>query len=157
MGAAFFRVDDESATALSFAQLNEDGSCEGTQERFHCWVETENHIVDFTAPVYREYLAKSGLNVDVPRKMFQREKLGMAQSHHDLQAEGDYFVVPNKQLTNQFLAKAMESPATSDLANVCLQWFKRPPKRIQPSLTMMNDLGELTNIELTTLPIVGAW
>lgn len=157
VGAAFFYVDNNSATALSFAELQDDGTCNGTQEGFHCWVETENHIVDFTAPVYREYLAKVGSSINIPRKMFQKEKSRMAPSHLDLLKEGDFYVQSNRELTRQSLERALRSPAIADLANICLSWFKRPPKKIQQSLTMINDLGELTKIELTPLSIVGAW
>jgi hypothetical protein len=157
VGAAFFRLDDYLGTGLSFAKINDDGTCEGTEEHFHCWIETENHIIDFTAPVYREYLEKAGVKVDIPRKMFQKQKLEMSPSQQELRRSGDYFVVPNRHLSAVSLKKAQQSPAVGDLARVCLEWFKRPPKSIPNSLVIMNDLGEKTNIQLTKLAIVGAW
>ncbi len=157
MGAAFFRVHDPSATALFFASLMEDGTCEGTENGFHCWIETEQHILDFTAPVYREYLQKLGSPLQLPRKMFQKPKAEMARSHHELRSEGDYFVQPSRHLTKMFLESVLKSPAVGDLADACLQWFKRPPKKIPESLRLMNDLREITVVNLTKIKLVGAW
>jgi hypothetical protein len=157
IGAAFFRVDDSTATVLSFAIVNDDGTCASTEDAFHCWVETENHIIDFTAPVYREYLEKVGLSQQLPRKMFQRKKADMAASYKDLLCEGDFYVQPNSELTKKSLEKALQSPAVVDLANVCLQWFVRPPKTIKESLAIMNDLQEVIQVRLTALSISGVW
>jgi hypothetical protein len=157
IGAAFFRVDDSTATALSFAILNDDGTCTSTEDAFHCWVETESHIVDFTAPVYREYLEKIGLSRQLPRKMFQRRKVDMASFHQDLLFEGDYYVQPNAELTKLSLENALKSPAVGDLANVCLQWFVRPPKAMKDTLSIMNDLQEVIQVRLTALSISGVW
>src|SRR5690554_6631852 len=60
MGAAFIRLS-ESGNTLSFAG-EENGNFYSSPEAFHCWVETENNLIDFTAPEYREALAQAGLN-----------------------------------------------------------------------------------------------
>ena len=157
MGAAFFRVDDPTATVLSFAAMSDDGSCTSNEDAFHCWVETESHIIDFTAPAYREYLEKIGQRQQLPRKMFQRKKFDMAESHHHLRREGDYFVQANAELTRRSLEKSLQSHAVGDFANICLQWFVRPPKSIKDSLSVMNDLHEVVQVRLTPLSVSGAW
>lgn len=158
MGAAVVRVHDASNTVLTFAQIN-DGSdaLSSSEKKFHCWVETDRHIIDFTAPLYTESLSMAGSVQQLPRKMFQKLKTDMAPSHLGLHAEGEFFMLPNPTLTAHFLRKALQSPATGDLANVCLTWFKRPPKPMRNSITMINDLGELTTIREIDLGISGAW
>ncbi|MHB0924934.1 MAG: DUF2026 family protein [Gallionellaceae bacterium] len=157
MGAAFFRVDDPTATALSFAVLNDDGTCTSNEGAFHCWVETESHVVDFTAPMYREYLEKVGLCRQLPRKMFQRRKVDMAATHQNLLCEGDYYVQPNAELTKLSVEKMLLSPAVGDLANICLQWFARPQKTMKEPFSIRNDLQEVIQVRLTSLSITGVW
>lgn len=157
MGAAFFRVDDATDTVLFFAERGEDGICTSTRNGFHCWVETENHIIDFTAPVYRRYLADIGSDIKLPRKMFQKPKGSMASSYNCLAVEGDYYVEPNPELTLELMSIGMGNAAVGDLADACLQWFKRPPKKMRSMLPLMGDRGGLTEIKLTGLSVVGAW
>lgn len=157
MGAAFFRVDDATETVLFFAERGEDGVCTSTRNGFHCWVETEDHIIDFTAPVYRRYLADIGSDIQLPRKMFQKSKGSMASSYNSLATEGDYYVEPNPELTLELMSIGMGNAAVGDLANACLQWFKRPPKKMRSTLPLMDDRGGLTEIKLTGLSAVGAW
>ncbi|MCK2120674.1 DUF2026 family protein [Pseudomonas aeruginosa] len=157
MGAAFFRVDDATDTVLVFAERDETGGCVSTRNGFHCWVETENHIIDFTAPVYRRYLADIGGNIQLPRKMFQKPKSSMASSCDFLVDEGDYYVESNPELTMELMSKGAGSAAVGDLAEACLQWFKRPPKKMRSTLPLMDDRGRLTEIKLTGLSVVGVW
>ncbi|WP_210558284.1 MULTISPECIES: DUF2026 family protein [unclassified Pseudomonas] len=157
MGAAFFRVDDTTDTVLCFAERDESGVFIGTLKGFHCWVETEHHIIDFTAPVYRKYLADLGSNIKLPRKMFQKPKELMAHSHEHLMVEGDYYVEPNAKLTLELGLRGARNAEMGDLANACLQWFKRPPKKMKGTLPLMSDQGQLTEIKLTGLSAVGSW
>lgn len=157
MGAAFFRVDDATNTVLSFAERGKDGVCTGTRNGFHCWVETENHIIDFTAPVYCQYLADIGSDIKLPRKMFQKAKKDMALSYNSLIVEGDYYVEPSPELTLELMSKGAGNAVVGDLAKACQQWFKRPPKKIRSTLPLMSDRGELTEIKLTGISVVGVW
>jgi hypothetical protein len=158
MGSAFIRVDDSDDATLAFASMDSaKGEFEGTQEAFHCWIETGDHIIDFTAPVYREYFDKLGAPRSVPRKMFQKRYSKMADSPRDLVRVGDFFVEQNIDLTRHFLESAMKSPALGDLANVCLEWFVRPPKAMKDSISIMNDLGEVTHVRAAQIHLTGAW
>ena len=141
MGAAFIRLHDPTASVAAFAVLHEDGSCEGSQERFHCWVDTPTHVIDFTAPVYQQYADEANMQVKVPSKMFQRRKEEMAPSHHELFREGDFYMQPNLKLTQALMERGTGSVATGDLANVCMTWFRRPPKPIEPTMGMVNTEG----------------
>ena len=157
MGAAFFRVNDATDTVLSFSAFDENDICISNPDAFHCWVETQDHVIDFTAPVYQKYFDKMGMGVKLPNKMFQKKKTTMSPSWRELYKEGDYFIQEDRPLTTSLRLKALETPAISDLANVCLYWFKRPPKKISESMSIMNDLGEVVEVNLATLPIIGSW
>lgn len=155
MGSAFVLVDDPSDTVLSFSNVNEDGTFSSNNDAFHCWVETQEHVIDFTAPVYQKYFDKMGKTMTVPGKMFQKRKIDMSPSYQGFSKEGDYFMEGNESLTRDLLSR--QSPTISDLANICLLWYKSPPKKIDKSMTIQNDLGEIININLTSMRVYGAW
>jgi hypothetical protein len=112
MGAAFFRINDAADSVLSFAAINENGSCTSNPDAFHCWVETHDHVIDFTSPVYQKYFDKMGININLPNKMFQKRKIDMSSSWQELLREGDYFVQGDEKLTAYLCAKALKTPAT---------------------------------------------
>lgn len=88
MGVAFIRLA-ENGNTLSFA-AEENGSFYSDPDAFHCWVETENNIIDFTAPEYREALCLVGLENNTQRNMFQKEKNSMSESPYEMMSVGDF-------------------------------------------------------------------
>lgn len=158
MGVALVRVHDPTATVLTFAERDSaTGELHSSPEGFHCWVETEAHVLDFTAPTYREELLASGQSLPIPRRMFQREKAVAAASPEEVTQEGDFLVLPNAALTNLLLGRAAKSMAVGDLAKVCLSWLRRPPKRTPTVFLMQDDRGETFEMQLAPLRLEGAW
>jgi len=154
MGAAFIRLT-ESGNTLSFAG-EEEGKYYSSQEEFHCWVETENNIIDFTAPEYREALTQAGAENTIKRNMLQKDKSLMSSSPHDLNIVGDFYFEANPALTNHLLRNMVEKPASQDLANICLEWCKRSKKKLT-RFDIVDDLGEITSIVPVNNSVVGAW
>lgn len=154
MGAAFFRLTDSGST-LSFAG-EEEGNFYSSPEAFHCWVETKNNIIDFTAPEYREALIQAGSDNSLRRNMFQREKASMSESPYEMVEIGDFYLESNITLTNHLLATMFEKPATQDLANICLEWCKKSKKGLS-GFEMIDDLGKKTPIKPVTHRVVGSW
>ncbi len=89
--------------------------------------------------------------------MFQKRLSSMALSHGHLHEEGDFFLVPHPELTVDLRRSFLEKPASADLVNICLHWYRKPPKPILPALHMQNDLGEVTKIKLSSVGVSGAW
>lgn len=156
MGAALFRVDDDTDSILTLAHMEKDGPI-GTPEAFHCWIECDGYAVDFTAPVFRESLANAGKTLPIPRKMFQRRSKDAASSWMDLRKEGDFWLRPSPELTMTLLDRFRATPAPSDLSNICLKWFQKPPKTTPQTFAMTNDLGEVTEMKLSPLRLSGGW
>ena len=156
MGAAFVLVDEPSDTVLSFGHMNNESES-SSSDAFHCWVQADEYVFDFTAPVYSDSLATAGYSQIVPRKMFQKPLSIMSESPKHMEKEGDFYFAPNPQLTVDFFAKLGAKPAMEDLAKICMGWFKKPPKTIPDNLRMMNDLGKVTSITLSRLKLTGAW
>jgi hypothetical protein len=156
MGSAFFRVHDPSETVLSYSRLV-DGVPTSDKDSFHCWVECDGFLIDFTAPVFRESLAQAGKNLSIQRKMLQKPFTTMADSVNDLKQEGDFCLYPDQSLTNQLLKSFLEKPAPSDLANICLHWLQKPVTKTPTDLSMVNDLGERTDMTLPNINLQAAW
>lgn len=156
MGAAFIRLT-ESGSTLMFAGEEENGFY-SSPEAFHCWVETENNIIDFTAPEYREALTQAGEENKIKRNMLQKQKALISSSPHEMSKVGDFYFEKNPTLTAHQLKKMFDKPATQDLANICLEWCKKSKKKKKlSSFDIRNDLGEVTHITPINRSIVGAW
>ncbi|MNS22659.1 hypothetical protein D3C72_544590 [compost metagenome] len=154
MGAAFIRVTDSGDT-ISFAG-EECGKFYSSPEAFHCWVETEHYIIDFTAPEYREVLSQVSPGINIKRNMLQKEKSHNILMPSDLVNVGDICFQPNPALTSYLLQKMFEKPAAQDLVDACIEWCKKSRKKIS-DLTIINDLGEKTIISPVNNNVIGIW
>ncbi|MCW8834579.1 MAG: DUF2026 domain-containing protein [Colwellia sp.] len=155
MGAAFILLNEER-DVLSFAK-KENGNFYSSPKAFHCWVETENYIIDFTAPEYREAALGLKSKQCIPRKMFQKTKNSMSNDPYSLVNVGDFYFSANTELTNNLLGKLSSSLGGQDLAKICLDWSKKITKKKISSLPIINDLGELTNVNLINSNLVSTW
>jgi Protein of unknown function (DUF2026) len=156
MGAAFIKVSDQGGI-IAFASEEESKSYSSSPEAFHCWVETKNNYIDFTAPEYREAARGMDDSSSIPRKMFQKPKALMATDPYSLVNPGDYYFCENKVLTNYLLSKMMSKPAMQDFANICCDWYCEYKKKKNSSMTVMNDLGELTPINMKSSKLQRKW
>jgi hypothetical protein len=155
-GAAFYLIDSEGRNVLSFAIL-EGEQVQSTCTAFHVWVQCDGYIVDSMAPIFPETCASSGHPFTAPRRMFQRKFIHMSPSHEHLNKEGDFYLVPNPELIVDLRKSFLQNPANTDLVDVCLHLYKRPPKPILPDQQIQNDLGEIIRIKLKNTPVSGAW
>jgi len=155
-GNAYYAVDPTAENVVAFANVDRDGNTVGSGA-FHCWIQCEEHIIDFMAPIFQESVASAGLAMKVPRKMFQKPLRSMSVSVRDLQREGDYYVEHNVALTQSIFDDFLSKNHTQDLAQICLHWFQKPPKNMPKTFSMQDDLGERYDMTLASLDLVGAW
>jgi hypothetical protein len=153
-GAFFLCVDPESF-GISFAK-NKDGSVTSDLDGFHMWVQTKTHVIDFMAPIFNESIEGKGCHKTIPRKMFQRHLSSEAESIDDLRAPGDYFTLPNIELTIERVLTFMDRPSYVDFLDAANRWFKKYPRKLD-DLSLLNDLGEVHELTLSAPPISGAW
>ncbi len=155
-GAAFYLVSKEGDGALSFGVIDE-GKVDSNRDAFHCWVQCDGVVIDFMAPVFQELLAAAGHPMTLPRQMFQKDMARMCASAEALQLQGDFNLVPNLALTRDLLQQFMNKAALSNLSQVCLDWYRKPPKELDTDLVMQGAEGAGTSIKLSRLQITGAW
>ena len=77
------------------------GRVEMDSDAFHMWIQTPTHIIDFMSPLYQEAFAEAQSETTIPRKMFQKRHEAEAASLGDLNGPGDFYVMPNTNLTEQ--------------------------------------------------------
>jgi hypothetical protein len=155
-GAAAFGVFEPTAAVSTFGNFV-DGELVSSEKAFHCWVESNGIILDFMAPLYRESLRTFGHNIPVSRRMFQKPLREMAPSVNHLEAEGSFFVRPNSELSKALFSSFFSRPMATDLANVCLSWYRRPPKALVANMAMRDDRGALYPLQLKGPTLTGAW
>jgi len=155
MGAAFIRLN-ASGDTVSFAG-EEDGNFYSSPDAFHCWVETPNFIIDFTAPEYREAASQLRTPSIIPRQMFQKEKKLMSTGPYSMANAGDFYFCQNKELTIHLLEKMSSRIDAQDFANICCDWYTKLSKSGVEETIIMNDLGEATPIKLIGSNLTAKW
>jgi len=155
-GAAFYQVSKDGSGALSFGVIDGE-QIDSNSDAFHCWVQCDTVALDFMAPVFQELLLAAGHPLAVPRQMFQKD-VGLAcASPNGLQVPGDFSLVPNLALTRDLLQQFMNKTALNNLSQVCLDWYRKPPKELDTDLVMQGADGASTRISLCRLQVTGAW
>lgn len=156
-GAAFYKLDDERQTVLSFATKDEHGEFSSSEQAFHCWIVCEGHVMDFMAPLFPESLKAFRPNGNCSRKMFQKPLSAMAESPFLMKSPGDFYMLPDVNLTKQVVQDFYNNHFASDLLNICALWYKKPPKNIERQCAVQGDNGSVVNLTLSGLSLIGSW
>ncbi|HLD63895.1 MAG: hypothetical protein A2522_05835 [Gallionellales bacterium RIFOXYD12_FULL_53_10] len=135
----------------------EGGELLSNEDHFHCWIEVDGWIIDFTAPLFDEMAPAERKGAAVPRLMFQKPVLAGARSFDGLNTPGAYIHVPNAELTAALMIHFAQKPAHSDLIGICEQWHVRPPKKMAPSVGIGDQHGNLNEVRLSRIRVEGAW
>lgn len=155
VAGAFLLCLDPTPSVISIAK-NDGGIVTSDRSGFHMWVQTRTHVVDFMAPIFDESINGKGYNGTVPRKMLQCPLSAEVESIDRLSAPGDYFTLPNIELTKELVQSFMNRPSHMDLLRAANRWFKKYPKKLD-DLSLLNDLGEVHKLTLSAPKISGAW
>lgn len=138
------------------------GTIEGTQIEsgeggFHVWIQTKDHIIDFMSPIFREAFNEAGMKYEIPRLMLQKRLTDEIQTADDLQRSGDIFTLPNLEMSEHIVDRFLEKPSNTDLLNIAESWFGRRSSKQTPTMSMQNDLGEITELHLPKTVARGSW
>lgn len=155
VAGAFLLCTDPAPSVISIAK-NENGMVASDRDGFHMWVQTETYVIDFMAPIFRESVGGKGYSISVPRRMFQRPLSTEAESIDKLHVPGDYFTIPNIELTDELVDSLLDRDGSVDLLKTVDRWFKKYPKKLD-DMSLLNDLGEVHRLTLRAPRISGAW
>lgn len=149
-------------TVISWFKMNDEGHCFAAEDAFHAWVECDGWVIDFMAPNYEEALRSSSaegkdLIPTLPRMMLQKpaEHTGVPMSK--LTRAGRAVFQGDPDVSRAIIDGAFERPSTGDVVNIALEWHRPFPMPMMESLTIQNDLGNVTTIPLLKRNLVGAW
>jgi hypothetical protein len=156
VGAAFYRVDDNTGFTMAFGRCGEN-TVSSDDEAFHCWIESDGMVIDLLAPIFQESVLSGGRTEEVARRMFQRPLSEMASTPYELDQVGDFFLQHDPVLQLSLMESFMTKPANGDLVNVCHYWYAPYPKKMLPTMRMGSDDGSFRDIKLGPIEIVGAW
>lgn len=112
----------------------EDGELLSDVDHFHCWIEVDGWIIDFTAPLFDEMAPAERKGATVPRRMFQKPAITEASSFEGLNTPGAYIHIPNAELTTALMSHFSKKPAHSDLISICEQWYCRGRPKTDPHI-----------------------
>lgn len=154
MGSMALMVDEKKANVVVYGR-EEAGEWVYDSSGFHAWVECDGWLIDFMAPIMGDALKEDGHPLSVPRKMLQKRLVDAKPHPHAVQHEGEFFYASDPAIANDVLDS--QGAMFEDLVNVCLQWFRKPPKSLPPIALGGTDLKSPKPLVLRAPTIVGAW
>lgn len=119
------------------------------------WLQTETHIIDFMAPIYRE--AFDNAYPSLPRKMMQRLLKDEAPNPEALKQSGDFRYYPNPELTDQLLDGFLAREVNSDLLQVAIAWYGNHRSKQVPTFAMRDEKGAPFQLSLPAASALGSW
>lgn len=123
---------------------------------FHCWVETEGWLVDFSSIVFPELTVALGLS-PCPRLMFQKPLAEAAPTLSELDIEGSFHVLPNQALHQRTAAHFFsEQQAMVDLIQIIADGYQPPTQRFR-EITLFDQRGHHKTATLSRQRLKGAW
>jgi Protein of unknown function (DUF2026) len=146
-------IDEANANIVVYGRHEEDVFV-NDEKAFHAWVQCDGWLIDFMAPIMGTSLREDGGNWDVPRYMLQKRVENGKNSLGDIQHAGEFFIEHDYALTESLIDK--QGLLFSDLMNVCLAWFRRPPRQLK-SMAMGDSHGAPKNLVVRAPSIDGVW
>lgn len=153
-GRAIFRLNDDYI--LVFGE-KKDGRLVCTEESFHCWTEAEGWVIDFLSPLYKECYRASGQTGNIETKMFQKKSEESKNSSVEIVSEGDFTILEDTEIVKSQSERFWRTPLYSDLTNICLKWYQKPPLPIKSTKFTRDEKGDITKIKLHYASIREAW
>ena len=125
------------------------------EENFHCWVEANGWFIDFSSLVFPE-IVSSLSGQPCPRLMFQKPLAKASLSMFELQSQGAFYCRSDDSLTQEKISDFRGIPAYDDLVNICTDWYRKPPKPMQP-IGLGDKYGNTKPAFVSSVKFGGAW
>jgi len=154
-GRFALRVSD--GPDVVFFGKNDDEQIVSAADGFHMWVQTQTHIIDFMAPLFREAVANAMSDLVLPRKMFQRPIASQATGLSGLQRTGDFISFSDHKLTKALINGFLSVPVNRDLMILADQCFGSPDADQEIEFAMMSGPGQIQCFSVPTTIATGAW
>ena len=124
---------------------------------FHCWVEAEDTLIDFQAPLFPEAIARLDSSVRLPRRMLQKPLSTTSDTPLDLTTGGTHWLQGDPELHRTLLTEFTDVPANVDLAQIASEWYRPSPTRLREFITVGDGRGRQKTVSLSPIRLDGAW
>jgi len=131
-----------------------DGQIVSDMDAYHSWVVGDGWLFDFMAPAFPDIPNAKGFKIE--SKMIQKPLSTMATSVSELKSEGDFYFEANLEVLKNRMEYLSSSLAYSDLAEICTQWYKKPPKKMQKIIQIGDNKGNLNPVSLVGNTVIGS-
>lgn len=155
VGFAAYKIDEGNDLLVLGTQ--KEGFLASESNGFHCWVQCDNWLLDFTSPLFQEMFTSCGFQKTCERKMFQKQELEMSNSLSELRNPGHFLYGGNQDLTNHLVDGFFSRLAYTDILKICLDWYKPTPKKMQEVIGVGSSKGHVQQTRLSPLQLSGAW
>lgn len=152
VAGAFLLCVNSTPSVLSFGK-NEGNTISSDQNNFHMWVQTQHHLIDFMSPILMESVQA---RLDVPRRMLQRRQDSESPSIDDLSSPGDFYTLPDPDLSEHFVDAFMDRPNHVDLLLAIDAWYKPHPIPLA-SMALLGNYGKIEPLRIVAPRMDGAW
>jgi hypothetical protein len=142
--------------SLAFADF-EGATLQSSKSGFHCWVEVENHFIDFSSPLFPEILKSKRLPHKCGRKMFQKQLTRVSRTPLEYEAKGSFFCQANATLSEQLIHEFLATPIYADLIKIGTEWYRQPPKKMISTIGIANKYGVAKPVSLSSIRVEGVW
>jgi hypothetical protein len=156
VAGAFSLCLSDANEVASFGKIENDRLVSGP-DAFHMWLQTDTHIIDFMAPIYREAFAGGQTRTIIPRKMMQRHCDEEAESLDALVRAGDFRYFPDPDLSELLLDKFVSRQVNRDVLQVAATWYGNRRTKQAPNFSMLDEKGRITKLSLAKTLATGAW
>lgn len=152
VAGAFLLCVDAAPSVINIGK-DEGNKVGWDKDNFHMWIQTEHHVIDFIAPILHESIQGK---MHVPRRMFQRLRSSESASINSLGKIGDFYTLPDPELSDYFVDEFMQRPNHVDLLLAIDAWYKPYPQPLK-GMALLDNFGKIEPLEIVAPPVDGAW
>lgn len=154
VGSMALMVHEPTSTVLIYGR-EQDGEWVYDEDGFHAWVECDGWLVDFMAPIMGVAFKEDGASVPVPGRMLQKPLAESKPHPNAIQHEGEFFYESSPSVAGTVLDS--QGVEFGDLVNVCLTWYRKPPKSLPAVALGGTDVTNPKPLVLKAPAITGVW
>ena len=156
MGIATYMLEETNELVLAFAENNgEQLVC--SENGFHSWIIANNWVIDFTSPLFPKMINERNKTFSCKSKMFQKSIDSMCCSADKLKVNGDFFLYNDPNYTKEMMDYYTNHIFNIDIANICCQWYRRPPLNMKKAIPISNAVGKIKKVPLKSFQVTGSW
>jgi len=155
-GAAFLMLDNVAKDVLSYGKMDSQGAIGSDANHYHAWLETDEYVIDFMAPIYGDAMRAKGYTKEVPRWMLQRRRSSLAPDAFQLRKQGDCLFMANETLSQRMLMDFLSVRMYQDLVRISTEWYRKPP---EPMLALQTSSagGQVRSMRIGRSILEGEW